>query len=75
MYMTSTYELNQMDSDLAFKIRLQVSLLKNATEISKFTGETEKFREYINVRKGELSDLLNNPTDPVITLNGKRIYP
>ncbi|MCL4335428.1 MAG: hypothetical protein M1402_04955 [Candidatus Thermoplasmatota archaeon] len=68
-------KIESLDPELRFKVRLEISLRKNAIAISNLNNDLERYRYYINEREERIRKLLSLTTDPVITLEGKQIYP
>lgn len=68
-------ELDALDPELRFRIRLEISLRKNAIAIGKLNGDVERYQYYIREREERIRKLLSLPSDPIITLSGKKIYP
>ena len=67
--------LEDLDPDLAFKIRLQISLRKNALAIGESSDSPEKFLAYVSEREKSIASLLNSSGKPVIHFQGQQIYP
>ncbi|MCL4332723.1 MAG: hypothetical protein M1162_04310 [Candidatus Thermoplasmatota archaeon] len=73
--MSDRYVLENLDPDLAFKIRLQISLRKNALAIGESSNSPGKFLTYISEREKSIASLLNSSGKPVIHFHGQQIYP
>lgn len=67
--------LEDLDPDLAFKIRLQISLRKNALAIGESSDSPGKFLAYVSEREKSISSLLNSSGKPSIFFQGQQIYP
>ncbi|MEM0157999.1 MAG: hypothetical protein QXV22_01045 [Thermoplasmataceae archaeon] len=69
-------DLLSMNHDLAFQVKLQVSLMKNAQRIMAHYSEKEKFERYIQERIEKITSLLSiNDQEFEIYEGNIRLYP
>ncbi|MCL5437672.1 MAG: hypothetical protein M1148_00550 [Candidatus Thermoplasmatota archaeon] len=73
--MPDRIELEKLSEELSFRIRLQISLRRNAVLIGERSGNPERYSQYIKMRETEIGDILGTKGDLVILYRGNQIYP
>ena len=72
--MPKNVSLENLPERLAFDLKLQVALRKNALSIRENSKHPEKFDEYIQERENKIRRLLNTKDDVVLTEHGRIIF-
>ena len=67
--------LEDLDREKQFQLRLQVSLLASAMEISKLYSDPDRFQPYIRKRIGRINELVGLNGDFMLRYEGRVIYP
>ncbi len=67
--------LEDLDQDRQFQIRLQISLLASAIDISKLYSDPARFEPYIRKRISRIIELVGQEGDFVVKYHGKVVYP
>lgn len=70
--MNETLEVETMDSELAFKIRLEIYLRRNAIKVRSLSKTPEKFDQYIKDREEIIHAIAGKK---VVLEKGEIIYP
>lgn len=74
LHMAKNVDLDELPERLAFEIKLQIALRKNATSIKENSKHPEKFDEYIQERENKIRKLLHTEDEVVVTEHGKVIF-
>jgi hypothetical protein len=72
--MSKNVAVEELPERLAFDLKLQIALRKNALSIRENSKHPEKFDEYIQERENKIRKLLDTKDDIVVTEHGKLIY-
>jgi hypothetical protein len=75
MILTDTIEIANLDRELQFQIRVQVSLRLNALNIMTHYDRKEKFEKYVMDREEKIKMLLGTNKPVILTFNGVRLFP
>ncbi|MCL4330195.1 MAG: hypothetical protein M1533_04255 [Candidatus Thermoplasmatota archaeon] len=67
--------LEDLDREKQFQLRLQVSLLTNAIEISRLYSDPHRFEPYIRKRIRRINELVGLNGDFTLKYDGRVIYP
>lgn len=72
--MSKNVSVEELPERLAFDLKLQVALRKNALSIRENSKHPEKFDEYIQERENKIRKLLDAKDGIVLTEHGKVIF-
>jgi hypothetical protein len=72
--MSKNVSVEELPERLAFDLKLQVALRKNALSIRENSKHPEKFDEYIQERENKIRKLLDTKDGIVLTEHGKVIF-
>ena len=72
--MSKNVSVEELPERLAFDLKLQVALRKNALSIRENSKHPEKFDEYIQERENKIRKLLDTKDRIVLTEHGKVIF-
>lgn len=73
-HMAKNVAVEDLPGRLAFDLKLQIALRKNAISIKNNSKHPEKFDEYIREREIKIKKLLETKDEIVVTENGEVIF-
>lgn len=73
--MTESIEIESLNLELQFQIRVQVSLRLNALNIMTHYDDKERFEKYVREREEKIKMLLGTDKSVILTYNGVHLYP
>ena len=72
--MSKNVAVEELPERLAFDLKLQIALRKNALSIRENSKHPEKFDEYIQERENKIRKLLDTKDHIVVTEHGRVIF-
>lgn len=72
--MAKNIAVEELPERLAFDLKLQIALRKNAISIKENSKHPEKFDEYIQERENKIRKLLDTKDEIIVTEHGKVIF-
>ncbi len=69
------FDLDKFDEDRRFQIRLQVSLIRVATDLQKLSSDPSRYDEYILKRVGIIRNIMDYGGEFLIKYQGNIIFP
>ncbi|WP_393971173.1 hypothetical protein OXIME_001431 [Oxyplasma meridianum] len=72
--MVKKVAVEELPERLAFDLKLQIALRKNAISIQENSKHPQKFDEYIQERENKIRKMLDTKDEIVVTEHGKVIF-
>jgi|GEM_PF-1375402 hypothetical protein len=72
--MAKNIAVEELPERLAFDLKLQIALRKNAISIKENSKHPEKFDEYIQERENKIRKLLDTKDEIIVTEQGRVIF-
>jgi hypothetical protein len=72
--MARNIAVEELPERLAFDLKLQIALRKNAISIKENSKHPEKFDEYIQERENKIRKLLDTKDEIIVTEQGRVIF-
>jgi len=74
LHMARNIAVEELPERVAFDLKLQIALRKNAISIKENSKHPEKFDEYIQERENKIRKLLDTKDEIIVTEQGRVIF-